>query len=234
VPFGGYAEVACARPERVLHIPDGLTFPQATALPVNYLTALLALLDRGRLQPGETVLVLGAGGGVGSAAVQVAKWHGATVIAATSNPQRAAVAAQSGADHLVVLGEGWRERIASKYPRVDVTFDPVGGALTGEALRLLAPGGRLLIIGFTSNDVPSLTTNRILLRNVDVIGIYLGGYVSEHTAFVSEAEERFAQMREAGFLNPIVESGYALKDAAQALRRIAERASAGKLALTVP
>jgi len=170
--FGSYAEQVAAQPAFTFPLPAALDFAEGAAFGLNYLTALAALKRRGNLQPGETVLVQGAAGGTGTAAIQVAKGLGARTIAAVSSEQKAGVARAAGADETVLVQEGWRERVTElSGGGVDVLFDPVGGERFDEGLRALAPEGRYLVVGFAGGAIPTVKVNRLLLRNVDVRGV---------------------------------------------------------------
>jgi len=165
--FGSHAEQVAAVPETTFPLPAPLSYEEGAALPLNYLTALAALDRRGGLRPGEQVLVHGAAGGVGTATIQVAKGLGAEVIAAVSTDEKAEVARRAGADS-VVVGEDFRGQLPGP---VDLIVDLVGGTeRLKESLRALAPEGRVVIVGFTSGEIPEIRVNRLLLRNVDVRG----------------------------------------------------------------
>ena len=169
--FGAFAEQVAAVPEATFALPAGLDFAEGAAFPMNYLTALAALERRGRLRAGETLLVLGAGGGTGTAAVQVGKALGARVIAAVSSEDKAGTAREAGADETVLTTEGWRGRVLELAPGgVNVVFDPVGGERFHEALRCLASEGRLVVVGFADGAIPEIAVNRLLLRDIDVCG----------------------------------------------------------------
>src|SRR5262245_11271469 len=178
VPYGGGAERAVVPAAWTFAIPDNLSYEKAAAIPMNYLTAHFALVDRGSLGAGETVLVHGAAGGVGTASIQVAKGYGATVIAVVSTEEKAALAREAGADHAVLL-DGFKEAVATITggSGVDVVVDVVGGDVFLDSLRSLAPRGRLLVVGFAAGQgIPEVKVNRLLLNNIDVRGVNWGGY----------------------------------------------------------
>ena len=236
VAMGGYAEVAVAQQERVMPIPAGLAFEEATALPVNYLAAYLALARRARLVPGEVVLVHGGGGGTGTAAVEVAKWLGATVIATAGSPERREAARRAGADHVLPSDSDWRAGVLELLggPHVAVVFDPVGGErVAQDSIRVLAPEGRWLVVGFASGEIPEVAVNRLLLRNVSAMGVYVGGFVAAVPGLSAEAAVAFSQMHAAGRLHPPVRSGYRLEDGPRTLAELAARTGWGKAVLTV-
>jgi len=229
--MGGYAEVAVALPERVIPIPAGLGFAEATALPVKYLAAYVALVRRARVIPGEVVLVHGAGGGTGSAAIEVAKWLGATVIATVGSPERREAARQAGADHVLRSDSDWRAEVLELLggPRVAVVFDPVGGdRVAQDSIRVLAPEGRWLVMGFASGEIPEIGVNRLLLRNVSAVGGYLGGSVAALPGLSAEAVDALSRMHADGRLHPRVRAGYRLEDGPRALAELAARKGWGK------
>lgn len=215
------AERVVAPVERVFAIPDSLGFDEAAGFVLNFHTAHTALHRRGRLRPGETVLVQGAAGGVGTAAIQLAKAAGAHVLAVVSSNEKAAVAWEAGADEVVLLDDGWlgsvRERTSGRG--VDLVVDPVGGDRFDDSLRCLAPEGRLLVVGFASGRIPQLKVNRLLLRGVDVVGVYAS--IDRATA------EALAQLVEQG-LRPLVGEIYPLERGAEAVRALAERRAVKK------
>ena len=233
-PFlGGFAEQVVCDPDLVLPLPDGVTFDQGAALPMNYLTCHFALRQRGRLAEGEKVLVHGAAGGVGTAAVQLAKAWGATVYAVVSDSARADVARAAGADE-VVLADGFKDAVAdlTSGHGVDVVVDPVGGDRFTDSLRSLAPFGRLLVIGFTAGSIPEVKVNRLLLNNIDVVGVGWGAYWMGRPGFVRRQWDDLVPLLEAGLLDPVIGSVRDLDEVAVALADLDERRSTGKVILT--
>jgi NADPH:quinone reductase len=225
--FGAHAERIAAMPEATFALPDELSFEEGAALPLNYLTALAALERRGRLRAGETVLVHGAGGGVGTACVQVAKALGASVVAVVSTEAKAEVARAAGAD-AVALGEDFRPQLEGP---VQLVVDPVGGQERFlESLRALAPEGRLVVVGFTSGEIPEIRVNRLLLRNVDVCGCSFGVLALDATG-TTGAAERLAELVRAGAVKPLVGSVRPLEEGRAALRELDERRATGKVVL---
>lgn len=217
---GGFAEQAVAPASAVFAIPDGLGFAEASAIQINYLTALHGLRDRANLQPGERVLVLGAAGGVGIAAIQVAKVMGAQVVAVASTPEKRTFASTHGADHVLDSDvEGWRDRLkdllGGRGP--DVVFDPLCGPLFEPAFRSLAWGGRHLVVGFVGGTIPSLRSNLPLMKGAGLLGVD----VRQFKLF--EAERAAAQMRELigwagdGRLHPAIGTRFAFADFAAAM-----------------
>jgi NADPH2:quinone reductase len=230
---GGFASVAALAPERVYPLHADLSFEEGASLGVNFLTAVFALGRRGRLAAGETVLVLGAAGGLGSACVAVSKAYGARVLAVVSTEAKVATARAAGADE-VIAGAEWRDRVLELTGGrgVDVACDVVGGAETLQAVRSCAPEGRVLILGFTSGEIPSVAANRLLLRNVSVVGVGLGAFVPTEPDILARTAEEVGRLVAEG-LRPIVGGTYPLERGADALRAMAARDALGKLVLTV-
>jgi NADPH2:quinone reductase len=200
---------------------------------MNYLTMHFGLVQRGRLREGETVLVHGAAGGVGTAAVQLAAALGARVIAVTSTPEKAEVARAAGA-HETVLADGFRDAVRELTggAGVDLVVDPVGGDRFTDSLRSLGREGRLLVIGFTAGEIPQVKVNRLLLNNISVVGVGWGAYWTRQPAYLQEQWAELLPLLEAGRLDPVLGTTYALEDAAQALLELDERRAAGKVLLT--
>jgi len=227
--FGAHAERVAAPPETTFPLPDSLSYEEGAALPLNYLTAVAALERRGRLRPGETVLIHGAAGGVGTATTQVAKALGADVIASVSTDAKAEIATGAGADQ-VVVGEDFRSQLAEP---VDMVVDPVGGTERfKESLRALRTEGRLVVVGFTSGEIPEIRVNRLLLRNVDVCGCSFN-VLAEGAAGFGEPMARLSELVETGALKPVVGSVHPLADTPAALRELDERRATGKVVVTI-
>ncbi|ODU04523.1 MAG: alcohol dehydrogenase [Pseudonocardia sp. SCN 72-86] len=233
VPIGGYAGVAVAAPEVTFPLPDELSYAEGAALAMNFQTAWFALVRRGRLRAGEHVLVLGAAGGVGTAAIQVAKGFGATVTAVVSTTSKAEVARQAGADHVVLAGEGWATQVRGGAGPVDVTVDSVGGEVFADAIRLLRAEGRHLVIGFAAGDIPTIALNRLLLKNIEVVGVYWGGFVEQDVSIAAEAAAVLTRLAREGVVKPVVGAVHALADAAKALTAVENRTAEGKLVLEI-
>ena len=234
--FGAFAEVAAAPPFLVFEIPDAMSFDAAAGFVVNYQTAHLALGRRGRLRPGETVLVHGAAGGVGTAAIQVAKAMGAgPVIAVAAGEAKQRVARDAGADEALDPGEDWvtgvRELTGGRG--ADVVVDPVGGDRFDGSLRCIAPEGRLLVIGFAGGRIPEVAVNKLLLRHLDVVGVNYGGMLPVDQEFARVAAAELFGWIESGAIDPVVGAAYPLADGAQALRDFAARTVTGKPVLRV-
>jgi NADPH2:quinone reductase len=226
--FGSHAEQVAALPAMTWRLPNVLSYAEGAALPLNGMTALAALERRGRLVAGETVLIHGAAGGVGTASIQVAKALGATVVAAVSTDDKAEVARAMGAD-VVVTGDDFRAQLAAP---VDLIIDPVGGTETfKESLRALRPEGRLVVVGFASGEIPELRVNRLLLRNVDVCGCTFAALADTVTGF-DGVMARLTELVEGGAVKPLIGATYPAEEAVAALTEIDERRATGKVLLT--
>ena len=235
MPFGGAAERVAAPADGVFPLPDALSYDEGAALPMNYLTAHFALAVRGGLRAGETVLVHGAAGGVGTATIQVAKALGARTIAVTSTEDKAEVARSAGADDAVLL-DGFKDAALELTGGrgVDVVMDVVGGDVFTDSLRALAPQGRLLVVGFAAGQgIPEVKVNRLLLNNIDVRGVGWGAFALARPGFMRDQWEELLPMIAAGHVRPPVGATYALDDYAQVLTDLAERRAVGKLVVHV-
>lgn len=233
--FGGaFAEEAMADPSMVMTIPDNLGFPSAAGLLVNYQTAWLTLVRRARLEEGEQVLIQGAGGGLGVATIQVAKALGARVIAVAGTGPKAAMAEAAGADVVVPAEDGWPDAVRNASGGgVDIVVDPVGADRFDDGVRLLRPEGRLVVVGFAGGEIPKLKVNRLLLRNVTVMGAAWREFLAHTPGFVAEAGAALSELVASGRMTPVLGATYRLEDGAQALRDLAARRAVGKLVLTV-
>lgn len=233
--WGGYAQEALAQAERVIRMPEGMAFETAAAFLLTYGTSHHALKDRGELKAGETVLVLGAAGGVGLAAVEIAKAMGARVIAAASTDEKLAVCREHGADETINYStEDLRGRLKAIAGErgVDVVYDPVGGALSEAALRSMAWRGRFLVIGFAAGDIPKVPLNLPLLKGCSIVGVFLGGFMrAEPERSEAELRELVAWIGE-GKLHPRVHAVYPLERAADAMHDVTSRKVIGKVVLT--
>ena len=231
--FGGFAELAVVDPGAVFRLPDRVSFEAGAALPMNYLTMHFALTRRGRLASGETVLVHGAAGGIGTAAVQLASAFGARVVAVVSSDAKAEAARAAGA-HDAVRVEGFRDAVRELTGGrgVDVVVDPVGGDRFTDSLRSLATEGRLLVIGFTAGEIPTVKVNRLLLNNIDVVGVGWGAYFLPRPGYLQQQWSELAPLLADGRLDPPLGSTYPLAEAAAALAELDERRATGKVLLT--
>ncbi|MGZ5414529.1 MAG: NADPH:quinone oxidoreductase family protein [Aeromicrobium sp.] len=229
--LGGFAEKAVVQADMVYPLPDNVSYEQGAAVPLNYLTAYFALVERGRLAEGESVLVHGAAGGVGTAAIQIAKAFGAgRVIAVTSTSEKGAVAMEAGADEFVLV-EDFKDAVKAGGG-VDIVVDPVGGDRFTDSLRCLNDDGRLLVIGFTAGEIPTVQVNRLLLNNLSVVGVGWGAYALKRPGFIAGEWAAILPHLESGALNPVIGGTFALAEAAEALVSIDERRATGKVLLT--
>jgi NADPH:quinone reductase len=230
VPHGGAAERCLLPASAVFALPDALSYDEGAALPMNYLTALFALEERGDLRTGETVLVHGAAGGVGTAALQVARGLGARTIAVVSTEAKAVFAREAGADETVLL-EGFKDAVKELTGGrgVDVVLDVVGGDVFTDSLRCLAEQGRLLVVGFAAGQgIPEVRVNRLLLANIDVRGVGWGAYAMVRPDYMREQWSRLLPMIESGSVRPPVGTTYRLEDFGRALADMEARRTLGK------
>jgi NADPH2:quinone reductase len=226
---GGFAETAWVPADRLAPLHPALDAVQGAASLVNHQTALVALQRRARLRPGERVLVHGAGGGLGSAVVQVASALGAEVVAVAGSDGRRALARRAGAT--TVHGpDGWADAVRAAGG-VDVVVDPVGGAAFEQSVRCLAPEGRIVTVGFTSGTIPTVAADRLLHGNVAAVGCAWRELLDVVPGLFAETARRLDRLVDAG-LRPLVDATFDLADGAVALRRIEDRAAAGKIVLT--
>jgi NADPH2:quinone reductase len=232
---GAFAEQVRVDARTLVPVPEGVDFVVASAFVMTYATSYHALADRARLAAGETLLVLGASGGVGLAAIEIGKALGARVIAAASSAAKLAVCKAHGADELIDYeAEDLRERVKALTggKGVDVVYDPVGGRYTEPALRSLAWRGRLLVVGFAAGDIPQLPANLPLLKGADIVGVFWGDYARrEPGKLMGDLQQLFGWLRE-GKLRPLIAGTYPLERAAEALTALMERRVSGKLVVT--
>jgi NADPH2:quinone reductase len=227
---GAFAEVAAVQADHVLPLPDEVSFAKGACLPMNYLTAHFALLVRGHLRKGQTVLVHGAAGGVGTACVQLAAALGARVVAVVSTEEKAAAARAVGA-HETVLAEGFRDAVKELTggAGVDLVVDPVGGDRFTDSLRSLAPEGRLLVVGFTGGDIPTVKVNRLLLNNVDAVGVGWGAWAATHPGYLGQQWAELEPLLASGVVTAPEPVVYPLERAAEAIASLEERTAKGKV-----
>jgi NADPH2:quinone reductase len=238
-PRGGAAEAVGLGPDSVFPLAEGRGFEQGAAIPMNYLTAQFALAERGQLRKGETVLVHGAAGGVGTATIQVARGYGARTVAVVSTAEKAEVARSAGADE-VVLADGFlaAARELTGGQGVDLVVDVVGGDLFTDSLRALAPQGRLLVLGFAGGAIPEVKVNRLLLNNVDVRGVGWGAYAMVRPGFMAEQWRELVPMMASGVIDPPLSTrfgapAYDLDDFGRALADLDARRTLGKTVVRV-
>jgi NADPH:quinone reductase len=231
---GGFAELAVAPEGNVVALPDAIDAATGAALSYAYGTVLHALRDRARLRPGETVLVLGAGGGAGLAALQVARLMGARVIAAASPAKHAACRAAGAEAVIDYTAEGWREALKPLAPEgVEVIFDTVGGPYAEPALRSIAWGGRYLVVGFAAGDIPRLPFNLALLKGCDILGVFYGNAVKRDPAGNRALMAQLFDWIAAGALRPAIAETWPLERAPEALQALLDRRVTGKIVLVV-
>ena len=218
----------------VFPLSDGLDFAQGAGLVLNYHTAYFSLVMRGRYSSGETVLVQGAAGGVGTAALQVAKGLGARTIGVVSSDEKERVAREAGADEVVRSDGPWKDEVKElSGGGVDIVIDPVGGDRFTDNLRSLREGGRCVVVGFTGGSIPEVRVNRLLLNNIDVVGAGWGAYVYSKPDVVRAIGAEVGRLADAGFVRPIVGARFPLSDAADALELLESRGATGKVVLEV-
>ncbi|MDV7999776.1 NADPH:quinone oxidoreductase family protein [Rhodococcus sp. IEGM 1408] len=231
--LGGFAEVVSADPSVVFPLPDSMSFAQGASIPMNVLTVHFALAHRGRLQPGETVLVHGAGGGIGIAATQFAVASGARVIAVASTDEKRALALKAGASD-AIAPEGFKDVVKELTggEGVDIVVDPVGGDRFTDSIRSLGQEGRILVIGFTAGEIPTVKVNRLLLGNKSAIGVGWGEYWMSNPGYLQEQWAAVEPLLAAGKLDPIVGIEFPLEEASRALQLMDDRGAVGKIVLT--
>ena len=233
--WGGYAQETLAQADRVIRMPDDMDFQTAAAFLVTYGTSYHALKDRAELKAGETVLVLGAAGGVGLAAVEIAKVMGARVIAAASTEDKLAVCRRYGADHTInYASEDLPERINTLTggSGVDVVYDPVGGDLSEPALRSLAWRGRFLAVGFAAGGIPKMPLNLPLLKGCSIVGVFWGASMINEPERIEAGLQELVTWAHEGKLHPRVHAVYPLERAVDALHDVMNRRVVGKVVLT--
>ena len=239
IEYGAFAQQVVAKELQCHVIPDAMGFPEAAVLGLTYMTAYFALTERTALKPGEVVLVTGAAGGVGLAAVQIAKAFGATVLAAVSSPEKAAAAKASGADHIINvsvpdLRNALREQVYAAVGKrgADVILDNVGGEVFDACLRAIAWSGRMLVVGFTSGRVPEIKAGLVLVKNISVIGMQISDYRDRQPEKFRAVRQQLLDMCSAGKLKPHVMATFPLERYAEALALLRERKVIGKVVLT--
>jgi NADPH2:quinone reductase len=234
--YGGFAAEVKTEASKLLPLPAGMDFAQAAAFGLTYATSDFGLRDRGALQAGETLLVLGAAGGVGIAAIEIGKALGARVIACASTDDKLAVCREHGADETINYAtEDLRERIKQLTggAGVDVVYDPVGGAYTEPALRSLAWRGRLLVVGFAAGEIPKIPLNLTLLKGCSIVGVYWGEFTRREPQRFAEAMQQLGRWFLDGKIKPHISATFPLERAADALTLMADRRVTGKVVLSI-
>jgi len=233
---GAMAEHICVSAKSLRAKPQSMGFAQASGISTTYGTSYYALKQRANLQAGETLLVLGAAGGVGLAAVELGKAMGARVIAAASSPEKLRIAQQAGADDLIDYSDGeLKEKVKTltEGKGVDVIYDPVGGPMFDQCMRCINWGGRVLIVGFVGGDIPKVPTNLILLKSCQVVGVFYGAFSGR---FPAENQQNFVEiidMFNSGNLKALVGGEYALDDYVDALNCLSQRRAVGKIVVNI-
>jgi len=230
---GGLAEYGCFDASRAVPLPDDMPFEDAAAFLIAYGTSHVALDYRARLQPGETLLVLGAAGGVGLTAVEIGKLMGANVIACARGADKLEVAKKAGADHLIDATNEDIRSVVKSLGGADVVYDPVGGEQWKAAFRACNPEARLLPIGFASGEVPQVPTNHLLVKNLTVMGLYWGGYIAFKPQVVVESLTTLFQWYGEGRIKPHVSNTLPLEQTNEAMDLLRKRKSTGKVVVTM-
>ncbi|MGH1451994.1 MAG: NADPH:quinone oxidoreductase family protein [Paracoccaceae bacterium] len=230
---GGLAEMGCFPVDRAVALPDNMSATDAAAFQIAYGTSHLALEHRARMQAGETLLVLGAAGGVGLTAVEIGKLMGATVIACARGADKLQAAKNAGADHLIDAKTDDIREIVKSLGGADVVYDPVGGEQWQAAFRACKPEARLLPIGFASGEVPQVPANHLLVKNLSVLGVYWGGYMKFNPKALTDSLRTLLGWYEQGRLKPHVSHILPLDDVEQGLDLLRSRKSTGKVVITI-
>ena len=233
---GGYAELSIADSFRTFHMPPGMDFAEAAALPIVYHTSLFALKQRTALREGEWLLVHAGASGVGMSAIQIGKALGARVIATAGEKRKLDFALAQGAEQAVDYSTpDWIDRVKEITGRhgADVIYDPVGGDIFDQSTKCIAQEGRILVIGFAGGRIPAIQTNRLLLKNISVVGVFWGDYANSRPWYLSETETALEAMYEAGQIRPVVGNRYKLDQAPAAMRDLADRKVIGKAVLEI-
>jgi NADPH2:quinone reductase len=233
--WGGFAEEVVVPVRKLVHLPEGVAMDMAALLMLTYGTSYYALKDRAQIQPGETLLVLGAAGGAGLSAVELGKAMGARVIAAASSDRKLALCLEHGADHTINyatadIRESLRDLTGGRG--VDVVYDPVGGSYTEPALRSMAWNGRLLVIGFTAGEIPRLPLNLPLLKGCSIVGVFYGAFLEREPERYRLLMSELMQLLATEKIHPAISARLPIEQAAEALREVADRRAMGKIILT--
>ncbi len=236
IGYGGFAEQAAVKSRSLRRMPEGMSFQEASGISTTYGTSYYALKQRANLQPGETLLVLGAAGGVGLAAVELGKAMGARVIAAASSAEKLAAARASGADELIDYSDGeLKEKVKALTDGngANVIYDPVGGDLFDQCMRCIGWYGRVLVIGFAAGEIPRVPINLVLLKSCQLVGVFYGAWSARSPA---EAESNFREilkLYEQGQIKPLIGREYPMAEYAAAMRCLMERQAIGKVVVNI-
>ncbi len=233
---GAFAEYSIGPAHGTFALPKGMGFAEAAAMPIVYHTSYFALRDRAKLAPGEWLLVHAGASGVGTSAIQIGRACGARVIATAASAEKLDFAKAQGAEFAVGYNDpSWVEKVLeiTSGRGADVVYDPVGGDVFDLSTKCIAPGGRLLVIGFASGRIPTIAANRILLKNVSIVGALWGGHVQRHQGYMAETQRTLAEMYEKGEIHPPLPVMFGFESAPAALRALANRKILGKAALAM-
>ena len=232
---GGFAECTLAKASRTFPIPESMSYEQAAGMPVVFQTSLFALDYRARLKAGEWLLVHAGASGVGTAAIQLGKAKGARVIATAGSPKKLEFCKAQGADHVLGYGDpSWVDAVKAIAGRfgADVIYDPVGGDVFDLSSKVIAPDGRLLVVGFASGRIPSLAANRALLKNMSLVGVFWGRHCEENPGYMASLHNQLVSLYEGGKINPPVGAVFSLAEAPRGIRALANRKVSGKAVLS--
>ncbi len=233
---GGYAEYTIGKARKTFTIPAGMGYEEAAAFPVVYQTSFFAVENRARLQPEEWLLVHAGASGVGMAAIQIGKALGSRIIATAGSEEKLNFCRELGADHVInYRDETWVDQVKQVTGKgADVIYDPVGGDVFDLSTKCIAPDGRLLVVGFASGRIPSVAANRVLLKNISIVGVFWGRHADENRGYLNETHDALTKLYQDGKINPVVTAKSPLEEAPAALRSLADRMVAGKAVLTMP
>jgi len=236
VEYGGFAERAVARAPGTFPIPDEVPFDEAAAMPIVYGTSYVALESRGRVRPGESVLITAAAGGIGLASIQIAKALGARVLALAGGAEKLQIVRDAGADVAIdYRDEDWVERVKQETGGrgADVVIENVGGEIFDGCTRCIAWGGRIVIVGFSGGDIPEVKLNRVMLKHIALVGVHFGPMVKNAPDELAACFRELMQLHAEGKLAPVIWKRFPLEEAAEALDALAARKTFGKIVLTV-
>ena len=227
----GMAEFSCAKEVYTFALPRGMSFGEGAAMPIVYQTSFFALRDRAQLRAGEWLLVHAGASGVGMAAIQLGRAWGARVIATAGSEEKLAFARSQGAEIALSYNDAaWVDQVKQITGEgADVIYDPVGGDVFDFSSKCIAPFGRLLVVGFASGRIPSIAANRILLKNMSVVGVLWGNHVKAHPEYAAATHAELARMYEQGLIRPVVAQSYPLADLVRAFDDMASRKVIGKI-----
>jgi NADPH:quinone reductase len=233
---GAFAEYSILPAVKSFRFPYAMSFDEAASMMVIYQTSYFALTNRTQIKPGETLLVHAAAGGVGLSAMQIGRALGARIIATAGNEEKLKFCLSQGADYVIdYRNPGWVDEVReiTGGRGADVIYDPVGGEVFELSTKCIAPEGRLLVIGFAGGAIPSIAANRILLKNISIIGAYWGGYLEHHPEYLHEAQAALFRMYDAGQIKPVVSQSFPLAEAPAALGALATRKTYAKVTLAM-